>query len=1200
MGKPLKFHQPCPLEGCGSHDAVTIYEDGTGFFFSCKGFIKPSEFKMEIPKVPLPKIPKKNTDSFRTVYTVDSINKLRSLQIPDRKISKQVCEFFGVKASFKDDGSVASYFYPYGDDAYKQRELPKNFTWIGKSSGLFGKERFSGGGKRLIITEGEVDALSIAEASMFKYSKIYPVVSLSSSVMTKSLIEEREWIRSFGEVIIFFDDDDAGKKATEEAIKIIGIDKVKIPRLIENDANDILVKHGPQAVMQCIFDAMPHIPSGIITKEALWEAVVEYNNKTSIEYPEFLEGVNKKTKGARLGEIALFVSGTSCLGFGTPVLMYDGSIKNIEDILIGDQVMGDDSTPRNVLALSRGSEQLYRVSLNDGTSFVCNESHIHSVVNNDSRGRWGLSKNEIVDVTIKDYIKWSDKRKHLSKSFKANALEFTNNHTLILHPYILGAWLGDGYSDSGRFSASDGSLEILEKFEKLDQSVVKNKTEFSWGLPKLANKLREIGVLDNKHIPEIYLTASISQRMELLAGLLDTDGCALKDGRYEFSQKDEKLTDSFIRLSRSLGFKASKSKQVGNRFGNCYRVWISGPHISEIPVAISYKKIPYKEYRTDQRRSETHLEKLNIGDFYGFELDNNKRFVLGNFTVTHNCGKSTIMREIMLSMRKKTNERIGVVSLEESPAETARKLAGMQLNLNPANEEIDLETLKVGFDEVFSTDGFIILDHQGGMKDDKIFDKLEYMSLSGCKYIIIDHLTILVSEGTEDLTGNEAIDKTMNDLLRFVKRHNVWIGLVSHLRKTTNTGKAFEEGRMPNLDDIKGCLAYDTKVLSSTGKEVLVQDIAVGDMLMGDDGTARKVLQLFRGEQNMYRINTKTTKDSFICNEDHILTLSRNNIIFDIKVSDFLKQTPFFQERCKQHYSSGYELPARPLIIPPYSLGAWLGDGSKSAFRIMDASNLGIAVRVASELNATLKAPTNVNREYFNFTTNIHGDMLHRLKILNLYENKHIPEDYVLNTKEVRLNLLAGLIDTDGSYSPKDNAYYFYQKDLKLAETVKKIARSLGFYSNLRTQKISGGYSSKGSNICVVTISGNIERIPTQKAIKLSLADRYTNPLKRGITIEKLGIQKYYGFKLDGNGRFLLGNHIITHNSGSIKQVSFDIIAFARNLMEENEVRRNTIDMAVLKCRYTGLTGSVSGAYYNNLTGRFNKIEGFQKVNEFG
>jgi twinkle protein len=167
-------------------------------------------------------------------------------------------------------------------------------------------------------------------------------------------------------------------------------------------------------------------------------------------------------------------------------------------------------------------------------------------------------------------------------------------------------------------------------------------------------------------------------------------------------------------------------------------------------------------------------------------------------------GKSTLLREIAVHLLDTTEDKIGIVSLEESPAETARKMAGMAINRNPAKEEIPIDDLKVGFDNIFGDNRVMVLDHQGSISDGSIMDFLEYMCLSGCKYLFVDHISILASEGAEGLTGNEAIDKIMNDLLRLVKKYEVWIGLISHLRKTDNKGKSFEEGKLPSMDDIRG------------------------------------------------------------------------------------------------------------------------------------------------------------------------------------------------------------------------------------------------------------------------------------------------------------------------------------------------------------------------------------------------------------
>lgn len=1191
MGKIVKHNQPCPA--CGSSDARQIYENGSSHCFSCK-----KNFKGDNVVSPAPSL----HPSLRKKVTLEEINGFTIRGFQDRGITKNVCEFFGVKVSYNDTGEIDTHYYPYQDKnkevSYKVRKLPKEFYWIGKSAHLFGHHLFSPGGKRLIICEGEIDALSVAQASFKRYQKIYPVVALPGASFAKYLLEYRDFIRSFKEVIICMDNDEAGEAALKEAMRIVGLDIGKVPKYPPDckDCNDVLVKHGSSALNEMIWDAHSWSPSGILRKTALYAAMTEYNLKPYIPYPACLEGVNSKVKGMRGGEIALFVSGTGCLAKDTEVLMHDGSLVKVQDVKVGDLLIGPDSLPRTVLQLYRGREPMARVTLRDGSSFVCNQSHVLSLVNNDNEGRWGLTKGEIVDVKVTDYLKWSGKRKHLSKAFKTKALFFEEKRISTLHPYILGVWLGDGNSDGAVISCHEDNIAIIDKLKYLGLNIYKGTAKFAWNSPGgLREALQKINVFKDKHIPEEYLVAHVEDRLELLAGLLDTDGCYdnLKNG-YEFSQKSLRFILQVKRLAESLGFACSLGKQKNNKFGNCYRLWINGENLECIPVSLAYKKARVRQQIKDPNRYSFTVDLLPEDEFFGFEVDGDNRYVLGNFIVTHNSGKSSLIREIVWELLQSTQSMIGIVALEEAPGETARKLSALPLSKNPAHKEIPQEELDVGFEKVFGSDRVLVLDHQGSMTDDSLPDLLEYMCLSGCKYIFIDHLTILISEGVEGLTGNEAQDKVMADLLRLVKKHDdVYIGLVSHLRKTSNTGKSFEEGRMPNLDDIRGCLAYNTEVLLGDGRPVRVQEIKKGDLVMGADGKPSRVIALKRGRQQMYKISMKTSEDFFICNEDHVLTLSHNERMFDMTVKEFLKQTVSFRDRCKQHYSEGYELREESVPIPAYSLGAWLGDGSKAAFRVMDANRLGIVERIAQEIDAELCMPANIKREYFNFRTKVPGEMLQKLRALNVLQNKHIPKCYKYNSRKVRLDLLAGLLDTDGDFSEKNNAYRFWQKDTEMAEDVMNIARSLGFYSTLRQRKIQGHYSSNGSFINCVTISGEIQEIP---CLKGQPSQRYTNALKRGIIVEKLDVQDYYGFTLDNNGRFLLANHIVTHNSGSTKQISMDIIAFARDMTATDEVIRNTINMSVLKCRYTGLTGPVPGAFYNYETGRLKALppEGFE------
>lgn len=172
------------------------------------------------------------------------------------------------------------------------------------------------------------------------------------------------------------------------------------------------------------------------------------------------------------------------------------------------------------------------------------------------------------------------------------------------------------------------------------------------------------------------------------------------------------------------------------------------------------------------------------------------------FTSGTGAGKSTIVREIAVDILKKSESLVGIIALEESPAETAKKMAMLAIN-TPSSDVVSPELLDKGFEDVFGDDRVLVLDHQGAITE-SLTAQLHYMASAGCKYIIIDHITILASEGISGLSGNEAIDKIMNALLEVVKVHDVWIGLVSHLRKSDKAGKSFEQGNMPSLDDIKG------------------------------------------------------------------------------------------------------------------------------------------------------------------------------------------------------------------------------------------------------------------------------------------------------------------------------------------------------------------------------------------------------------
>lgn len=176
------------------------------------------------------------------------------------------------------------------------------------------------------------------------------------------------------------------------------------------------------------------------------------------------------------------------------------------------------------------------------------------------------------------------------------------------------------------------------------------------------------------------------------------------------------------------------------------------------------------------------------------------------FTAGTGSGKSSFVREDIYHVLQTTDIQIGIVSLEESIRETLDGLVGLHLNKRISLPDVPFDREgKEGQEawEAVAGDGRLtLLDHQGSLSDSSLMDKIEFMAASGCKFIYLDHITIAVSE--VDGNVNEAMDKTMSNLLKLCKKHDIWVGVVSHLRKTGGQGKTYEEGAAITEDALKG------------------------------------------------------------------------------------------------------------------------------------------------------------------------------------------------------------------------------------------------------------------------------------------------------------------------------------------------------------------------------------------------------------
>ena len=343
-----------------------------------------------------------------------------------------------------------------------------------------------------------------------------------------------------------------------------------------------------------------------------------------------------------------------CHGRGQELIMYDGSIRKVEDVQVGDLLMGPDSRPRTVLELHRGRADMVKVTPKRGNPFIVTSNHVLPVI------RYVGKECRIVheNIEARDYLNFSKTRKHCTKLWKPEDIQVpTPTTSAIMPPYILGMWLGDGSSRGPHLTTMDDDLAFVwvNWGNKLGCNVrlaiQENNKAITYCLHTAAGKnnpaldqLRELGVLNNKHIPDRYLFGSRQERMELLAGLSDTDGNWNKKGsNFEITQVRKHLAEQILFLVRSLGFAAQMDVRVirGTQY---YRVSGSTLNAQEVPV-ICERKVKGVSSKSNQKHTGFTVEEVGQGDYFGFETDGDHLYLLGDFTVTHNTSMSKTIME---------------------------------------------------------------------------------------------------------------------------------------------------------------------------------------------------------------------------------------------------------------------------------------------------------------------------------------------------------------------------------------------------------------------------------------------------------------------------------------------------------------------------------------------------------------------------
>lgn len=322
------------------------------------------------------------------------------------------------------------------------------------------------------------------------------------------------------------------------------------------------------------------------------------------------------------------------------------------------------------------------------------------------------------------------------------------------------------------------------------------------------------------------------------------------------------------------------------------------------------------------------------------------------------------------------------------------------------------------------------------------------------------------------------------------------------------------------------CLAKNTKVMMFDGGVKNVQDIEKGDLLMGDDSTPREVLTTTKGVDQMFKITqssnfytSDSTPETYTVNEPHVLSLMKlDGTLVDIPVNEFLKlpnQVDYFG------YKRGIDFSGQKIPFDPYLFGAWILEG---------VPNFLHSGRAINELEDVIKP---------------HGLELKRGKYMKLERNRdhalpyiedpsfladHIPQEFLKNSRSVRLQVLAGMIDNYGGIC-HDNSFKISVavNRIRIKDDLIYLIRSLGFICNYNVS----------NDVINVNIYGDVKNIPTRLVSTFAVHNHSSKMCMYSLKIEEAGVDKYYGFELDGNHRFLLGDFTVTHNTTFMENMAY-------------------------------------------------------------
>jgi len=796
MANLSKAHLPCP--DCGSHDALSKYDDGSTYCFSCNTYHKGKV--TEHIRLAEDAISTLRPDA--GVYPVDGI--------PDRRLTADTCKKYGVKVVVQ-AGGIAQHIYPYYDksgalSAQKIRTVSgKQFHTLGNmhKGTLFGQNLFPAKGKYITVCEGEVDCMSIYQMQGSKY----PVVSIKNGSQDYRTVKDNyEYLDSFDNIIICFDGDEAGRKGAQKVAEILPPKKVKIVKMPDDmkDANEFLKAGKVEDFQNLWWKAEEYKPQDIVSMDEMWERLQEFSTSRSY-IPTPWQGLNEMMYGVRPSQVVVFAAGSGqgkAIRMNEPVLTTTGWKLN-KDLKIGDQLASVDGKPSEVIGIyPQGQRQMYKITFSDKRTAVVDGEHLWEI----QKGSKG--KCVVNTLEIKRLLTFPKYHRHLSIPLFTG--EYGVPNTTGVDMYTLGFLLGDGSLGSTGIQFTTADEEVLQHIKG---EVHKLSNKYAYSIVK-ESRLRQYLVNNGlnttavfKHIPEELFSLCREERLSLLQGLMDSDGSVDKFGFVEFSSISKKLAEDTARLAQSLGYITNvcegDAKLNGKVTGKRYRFVIRGKYSKEL-FRLSRKRDRIDESKKAKPLTILSVEEAGVEEAQCIRVSHpSALFIMGQYIVTHN---SLFLKTFIQHILKTTDIRVGAFFLEEVAEDTTISLMSLEAGINLRKPDIwqaqKTEDLKRWFDAACAGHRLDLFDGFDFDDIDLLIDKIRYLSRArDCKVIILDHIT-MVAEGSEENTVAK-LNKLMAELKKVAVAESIVILAACHLRKSANANKTHEEGGHVSLDDLK-------------------------------------------------------------------------------------------------------------------------------------------------------------------------------------------------------------------------------------------------------------------------------------------------------------------------------------------------------------------------------------------------------------